>query len=335
MSTKPQQAQTAPEPEVDLDDIATGKVSIAYGIDGAASDAETKHRIAIMDRLRKAAIARTDETQWTFFGDKAYLNGSGAHAIAFFLGLSVSAPQFEHEDLGQDSEGADHVQVIATVTVSKDGKQITEFDDCTTFDDMLIARKREYEERGATQQQIQRIVVNQVAKKAAAGAAARAVQSWLGLRDLTKRRLAELGVKVENTTTVGMRKGVAGGGGGEAIELGAFLKLPEKSRGLVDCQVTKIDSRTLPNGTPFYKIGLAVGKVVSWGTIWKDHFDAAKGQWIRAELEQKMYRGKPDPKILKYEVIDTPASDAPEETEPQQTSETKEPTDDSVDKSPF
>lgn len=311
MSTAEEQLKQAaadlPPAKVDLDTIEVAPVNLSDGIDGAETEADQKRRIEVMDRVRRAAVGLTTEGQWTLFGEKYYLHASGAQAIAFLVGLSIDAPETTREDLGNG-----HWMITAKVRVHRNGRSFTDIDECTTFDDMLPARVAEYSQRGATPKQIERIVLPQVAKKAAAGAMARAVQGWLGLRDLTADDLAELGLDVSKTGQVGMKKGRGRGKPKEAdpSELGNFK---EGDKFAMKFRVMRTNTREYKPGKFITNVDLqnSSGKIEA--AVFKQSIDIGEGDDIVAELEKgKPYKGKDQFKLLGWEVFDSSAMTQPD-----------------------
>ena len=292
-------------PAVDLDQIEVGPLRIERGLDSLTKTNVTP-QIGMMMAIRNAVIAATEASQWTQFGDKMYLNGSGGSAIAFLLGLRISAPEYVVEEL--PGGGA---MVTATVTSGKGARTWTDHDECTTFDDMLPTRVEELKDKGATPPAIAKIILSQVKKKAFAGAVGRAVSGWVGIRDLTFEALVRLGLKVDDAAKVGFRKGKGKASGDlKPVSLGEAEKLPKGSRCKFGGRVTAINRKDGKKG-PYCDIGVGDGGASLWVRMWK-----APPEWLEQgasvffpEVKVGEWQGKPQFVAEGIEKVDTETGD--------------------------
>lgn len=317
MSEKPKQAEV-PAAEVDLDSIEVGKVSVARGLDNASDEKSAQEQIRVMDLMRRAAISMTSPSQWTEFTDgeksSAYLNGSGGAAVAFLLGLKISSPEYKLTELA----GGTHFAVTCQVTVSKDGREWVDHDECTDEHPSCGPLRKKYE--GANANVIAHHIKSQICKVAYAGAVGRAVSGWIGCRGMTLDELTDLGLKTERTGKVGMKRGTSAKAKNlrklTHDQLGT-LKLGNKA--VLHARVGAVDLRKTKNGKPFAKVGVKsnANEPGVWLTYWAEP-DAGEGDWIECVVEAKEYNGKPEYHASELRVVPDPEDSPPADAEPQQ-----------------
>jgi hypothetical protein len=267
--------------------------------------ASLEQRLDQMERVCRAVVRTTKPSQWQIFGDSVYMEADAALTIARGIGLHISAPEYEYNELGGGA-----VQCQCTIRVELGGREFEDIGDCDTFDEFLKKRKKDLEDSGAVDSQIHEALILELKKKAKANALSRAVSGWIGVRGLTPEEMQELGLNIGKVKRTVFNKGTKGG---KVQTVGSVKEIKALAQGSVVSfvgQVTKVEQKHGRNGPYCWVYMTDAGGVRISLTWWHPPVEWLKpGAFaIVSDLTVGNYQGKPSYSAKTIEESDPPAA---------------------------
>lgn len=273
-----------------------------------------KQRAEAMLPLWREAISRTRPGQWQIYGDRAYMTGNAAEALAAALGLAIRGtgpngePQFEFREL---AGGAWQFECL--IQVSGNHRDVWDIGESNSFDDFLAPFLAKLQERGATPEVANELARDYGKKCAYSNGVGRAVTAWTGLGGLTLAELESLGLPSKEIGRVEFKKG-SKGGAVTTVTVAELKTLPKGSKANVRGVCSGGAQSSSKSGKPYTKVSMVGGVVV---TIFQP-----KPEWLASGTEVYFeavdvgeYQGKPSYTAKAVAAVDG-GSDSPPVQQP-------------------